>query len=223
MRRPVGPIVVINPNSTEAVTLGMDEAVTPLRVLGGPAIECVTLRDGPPGIESQEDVDAVVAPICALVRHRQAEAGAFVIGCYSDPGLQEAREVGRTPVFGIAESAMLQALALGRSFGVISILEVAIPRHLRYVRALGLESRAAGDRAVGLGVTELDDDDRAYERMLTVGEALRDEDGADVVILGCAGMARHQRALEGALGIPVVEPTRAATALALTTLLVSGS
>jgi Asp/Glu/hydantoin racemase len=223
MTNRMGPIIVINPNSTESVTRGMDEAVTPLRVPDGPVIECVTLRDGPPGIESQADVDAVVEPICALVSDRQAEAGAFVIGCYSDPGLQEARRIGNTPVFGIAESAMLQALAVGRTFGVISILEGSVARHLRYVRALGLESRAAGDRAVGLGVTELEDDPGAFARILAVGEALRDEDGADVVILGCAGMARHQRSLENVLGVPVVEPTRAATGLALTTLLVSGS
>lgn len=219
----MGPIVVINPNSTEAVTRGMDAAVEPLRVPGGPAIECVTLREGPPGVQTQADVDAVVPLICGLVRERQADAGAFVIGCYSDPGLWEARHIGRAPVFGIAESAMLAALALGRRFGVISILEASVARHARYVRALGLEARSAGDRAVGLGVTELEDDDRAYSRMLAVGETLRDQDGADVVILGCAGMARHRRALETALGVPVVEPTRAATGLALTTLLLSSS
>ncbi|MEI7876022.1 MAG: aspartate/glutamate racemase family protein, partial [Alphaproteobacteria bacterium] len=43
-------ILVINPNSTEAVTKGIDAAMEPLRMKGGPVIECVTLKDGPPGI-----------------------------------------------------------------------------------------------------------------------------------------------------------------------------
>ena len=64
-------ILVINPNSTEAVTRGIDEAVEPLRMAGGPAIDCVTLKEGPPGIETQQHVDGVVAPLLRLVRRRR--------------------------------------------------------------------------------------------------------------------------------------------------------
>ncbi len=129
-------IVVINPNSTEAVTQAIDRALDPLRMTGGPEIECMTLSEGPPGIESQADVDSVVAPICSLVRARDNDAAAFVIACYSDPGLQAARESTERPVLGIAECAMLTALTRGERFGLISILESGIPRHLRYVRVV---------------------------------------------------------------------------------------
>ena len=209
------PIVVINPNSTRAVTDGMSEAVESLRRPGGPAIECVTMEGGPPGVETQMDAESVVLPICDYVHGRNDDAGAFVIGCYSDPGLHAAREVARVPVFGIAESAMATALTRGDRFGVISILPGSVPRHLRQVRAMGLESRLAGDLPVGLGVTELGGEDEVYERMEETGRRLRDECGADVVILGCTGMAHFRRPLEAALGLPVVEPTRAAVALAL--------
>ena len=160
-------------------------------------------------------VESVVLPLCDYVRGRNHDAGAFVIGCYSDPGLHAAREVSRAPVFGIAESAMATALTRGDRFGVISILPGSIPRHLRQVRAMGLESRLAGDLPVGLGVTELGGDEAVYERMEGTGRRLRDECGADVVILGCTGMARFRGSLEDALGVPVIEPTRAAVALAL--------
>lgn len=212
---PFPPIVVINPNSTRAVTEGMSRAVESLRRPDGPSIECITLEDGPPGVETQMDVESVVAPVCELVRGRNDEAGAFVIGCYSDPGLYAAREVASAPVFGIAESAMATALTRGDRFGVISILPGSIPRHVRQVRAMGLETRFAGDIAVGFGVTELGDDGEVGERMEETGRRLRDERGADVLILGCTGMARFQRPLEEALGLPVIEPTRAAVALAL--------
>jgi Asp/Glu/hydantoin racemase len=54
-------ILVINPNSTDAVTRAINDAMAPLRISGGPGIDCVTLREGPPGVESQSDVDAVTA------------------------------------------------------------------------------------------------------------------------------------------------------------------
>jgi allantoin racemase len=90
-------IVVINPNSTEAVTEAIDVALGPWRVAGGPAIECVTLVEGPPGIETQAHVEQVVQPICRLVRARE-DAAAFVIACFSDPGLHAAREATPRPV-----------------------------------------------------------------------------------------------------------------------------
>src|SRR5258708_12236185 len=63
-------ILVINPNSTQAVTDGIDRAMEPLRMAGGPTIECVTLKEGPPGIETQAHVESVVAPISATVKSR---------------------------------------------------------------------------------------------------------------------------------------------------------
>ena len=61
-------VYVINPNSTVAVTAGIDRAVAPLRSADGPRIECVTLEEGPPGIQTQRDVDGVIAPLCRLHR-----------------------------------------------------------------------------------------------------------------------------------------------------------
>ena len=209
------PILVINPNSTEAVTAGIDRALEPLRIAGGPTIECITLKDGPPGIETQAQVDAVVAPVCALVEKRQDTASAFIIACFSDPGLHQARETTPKPVFGIAESAMATALTLGERFGIISILEDSIPRHARAIRAAGLDERFAGDIAIGVGVTDLAEDDSVLERLVSAGRRLKDDHGARVVILGCAGMASYRKRSENALRIPVVDPTQAATTLAI--------
>jgi Asp/Glu/hydantoin racemase len=208
-------IVVINPNSTEACTRSIDAALEPLRFADGPAIECVTLAEGPPGIESQRDSDGVIGPICAYVQARGNDAGAFVIACFSDPGLHAAREATDSPVFGIAESGYLAAMTRGERFGVISILESSVARHGRYVRQLGIESRSAGDRAIGLGVVELSQEALVLERMIDAGAALRDKDGADVLILGCAGMASYRAPLADALGLPIVDPTQAAVIAAI--------
>lgn len=208
-------ILVINPNSTQAVTDQIDKAMEPLRLDGGPAIECMSLPEGPPGIESQADIESVVLPLRDLIVRRSQDVDAFVIACYSDPGLYVAREATKRRVFGIAESGLLTALTRGERFGVISILPRSIPRHIRYVRSLGLSDRFAGDRAIGLGVVELSKEEVVLDRMVETGRTLRESDGADVLVMGCAGMARYRSRVEEAVGIPVIEPTQAAVTMAV--------
>lgn len=208
-------ILVINPNSSQPVTRGIDEACAPLRIPGGPQIECMTLAEGPPGIETQQQVDGVVAPLLRTVAAREKDCAAFVIACYSDPGLHALREATRKPVLGIAECGILTALTLGQRFGVIAILRQSIPRHLRMIGALGVGSRLAGELAIELGVAELADEKRTLARMIETGKALRDAHGADVLVMGCAGMARYRDPLQAAVGIAVVEPTQAAVTMAI--------
>jgi len=208
-------ILVINPNSTVAVTRAIDEAMAPLRIRGGPEIECSTLEEGPPGVESQTDADGVILPLCRLIREQEADTAAFVIACFSDPGLFAAREATTKPVLGIAECGILTALTLGHRFGVISILAGSVARHLRYIAAMGLAQRLAGDLPIGLGVRELADVRATLTRMIEVGRRLRDGHGADVLLMGCAGMARYRGDLEEAVRIPVVEPTQAAVTMAV--------
>ena len=86
---------------------------------------------------------------------------------------------------------------------------------MRYIAALGVTERLAAELPVGLGVSELGDEKKAFRRMVAVGGRLRDDHGADVVVMGCAGMARYRKPLQDELAIPVVEPTQAAVAMAL--------
>ena len=207
-------ILVVNPNSNELVTRGLAAALVPVTFQDGPEIVCETLREGPFGIETQAHADAVALPLMQLVRSRN-DVDAFVIACYSDPGLHGCREATSQPVFGINEAGVLSALARGEKFGVIAIAQPSIRRHLRYLRQLGLMQRLAGERSLDISVAETAASDKALETMIAVGRALRDSDGADVIIMGCAGMARHRAPLEAALGIAVIDPTQAAVAMAI--------
>lgn len=208
-------ILVINPNSTAKVTEGIDSAMAPLRLSGGPTIECVSLERGPPGIENEGHIAQVTPLIAEAIKARDNDCAGFVIACYSDPGIALARETTKKPVLGIAECGMLTALTLGQKFGVIAILDKSIPRHLRYIGSLGLSERCVGERAVGLGVVELSDEGRTLERMIAAGRQLKDQDRADVIVMGCAGMARYRDRLEQAIGVPIVEPTQAAVGMAI--------
>ena len=207
-------ILVVNPNSNEVVTRGLAEALAPVTFQDGPEIVGQTLQPAPYGIETQEHVDSVSLPLGKLVAGRD-DIDAFVIACYSDPGLQLCRESTARPVFGINEAGVLTALARGERFGVIAIAQRSIRRHLRYLRQLGLSDRLAGERALEMSVAETAAGGQTLDKMITVGRELRDADGADVVIMGCAGMARHRAPLEAALGISVIDPTQAAVAMAI--------
>ena len=207
-------LYVINPNSSEAVTLGIQEAVRPLEDFGRRII-CMGNGSGPKGIESQAQADATIPQTLKLAAQVEDSAAGFVIACFGDPGLHALRDWTPKPVLGIQESAILTAMSLGQRIGIIAILPNSIPRHLRSIGAMGVADRLAGDRAINLHVNELNDAGKTLERMTEVGRQLRDEDGADVLIMGCAGMARFRFPLEKALGVPVVEPCQAAVAMAL--------
>jgi Asp/Glu/hydantoin racemase len=210
----MGALFVINPNSSQTVTDGIAAAVAPLQGMGAP-IRCLTLAEGPPGIESQSQADETIAPMLRLAAHLEAEAAGFVIACFGDPGVHALRDRTAKPVLGIQEAAVSTALTLGQRFGIIAILPASIPRHLRSLGAMGVLDRLAGDRALGLGVAELDDPGITQKRLIDAGRALRDQDGAEVLILGCAGMARYRPVLEQLLQIPVIDPCQAAVAMAL--------
>src|SRR5258708_10552062 len=205
-------ILVINPNSTEAVTRRREAALGPLRGPGGPDIKSVTLAEGPPGIQSQRDVDFVVPHLCRRIA-ADNQSDAFVIACFSDPGLYAARETTERPVLGISEVGMTTALNLGQRIGVIAVLKQSIPRHSRYFRAMGIADRVAGEVAVDLPVVELADEAKTKHRMLDVGRTLKDTFGADVLVMGCAGMARYRAPLQDALGITVIDTTHTAVVL----------
>ena len=143
------------------------------------------------------------------------EADAFVIGCYSDPGLHLCREVTDRTVFGIAECAIATALTRGGQFGVIAILANSVGRHMRHMQERLLHPRCTEDRTLGFSVTDAEGGADTFERMADSCRQLHDTDGADTIIMGCAGMARHRIPLEEALGLPVIDPTQAPASIAI--------
>lgn len=206
-------ILVINPNSNDAVTEGLAECLTPLQIEGQVEIECMTLAEGPFGIESMLDSESVVLPVRRVVMERD-DADAYVIACYSDPGLALCREATNKPVFGIQESGLFCALQRGARVGVVALGPKSIERHLPYIRALGVESRLAAERPLMLSVAQ-SEEEAAFPRIKEVAHALVEQDMADTILMGCAGLARHCEKLESTLGVPVTEPTQAAVTQAL--------
>jgi len=211
------PVVVINPNSNQTVTDGLEKSLSYFNQFDGCFIECVTLEEGPFGIESQLDSDSVVIPLANIVKSRK-DAAAFVIACYSDPGIDACRSITSQPVFGIQESGVLTALSRADLFGVIAISDASVERHRRYLARMQVLNRLAGEIALNISVEESANGTGTYQRLVEVGYQLI-KMGAGVIILGCAGMSRHRLNLEAELKIPVIDPTQAAVSMAVGTIL----
>jgi allantoin racemase len=207
-------ILVINPNSSVPITEKMQLAVADFSRLGA---EVVVIRDpqGPDGIKCQADIDFAASRMVGLIR--QHEADAYVVGCFSDPGLAQAREEIERPILGIGESSFSLASSLAPRFGILAVVAASVPRHMRYIRQLGYSERLAGDRPIGVTVTSLYDND-ILDPVLEAATLLRDVDGAQSLVLGCSGLGFIRQKIEDAIGLPVIDPTQAAVAAAISQL-----
>ena len=216
-------ILVLNPNSNEEVTQNIDESLEHISQSLDVVIRVENLEGSPHGIETQEDVEFVAEPVVSYFREQKDNYDAFVVACFSDPGLHAAREQVGKPVTGIAEAGLFTALSLGDRIGTISISGNSIARHHRYYRALGISQRIAGDVAIDSSVADLASADKTLDKMLLAGQRLKKDFGANALVLGCAGMPQYREPLERELGIPVVDPTQAATMMAISLAVMSAS
>ncbi len=205
-------VLFVNPNSSVSCTEGIAAALRPLAL---PAVrfDVVRLAEGPPAVASWRDWFAVAEPLRRTVLRE--EASGYVVACASDPGLDAAREATPRPVLGMMRCAVSAALARGAErFGVIGFADASRPRQRRVLQAMGVEARLSGWEPLNLPMEALADPVAPRERIAAAARSLA-AGGAEAVVLGCAGLAGHAAAAEDAAGVPVVEPCRAAGAMAL--------
>ncbi len=200
-------ILVINGNTSEEMTADIDRTA---KKFARPDTEITTIRPayGPRSIEGHfEEYIASAAVLEEVARHRD-EYDAFILACYSDPGLAACREITDKPVLGIAEASMHLASQLGHKFSVVTVLPRVKPLLENLVRYIGLENKCASIRCTDLTVLEVESDPDRAVRELTeeAGKAVK-EDGAEVICLGCAGMGPLDKRIEKEVGVPVLDGT----------------
>jgi len=206
-------ILMLNANSSCSVTKGMEEELEVPASLLNVTIDYDQIAEAPEAIESMEDVNLAHKLVTEYVK--KSEYDAYVIACFCDPGVQELRALGYQNVFGIAESAMHLAANSGGKFGMISILDVSVERHIKQVERAGLSDLLAADLALNLGVLELEDIELARPRIEEVGRAIVEKFGAESLILGCAGMGLHKEWLQNLLNKPIIDPCWAGLSMAV--------
>ena len=212
-------ILIVNPNCSIACSAGIEAAIAPFRTSTGPALDVVTVRDGPPAIYSWRDWHAAVEPMCREIEREPADV--YIVACASDPGIEAARASTDKPVLGVFRAAVATAIVQAERFGVIAIVEASKERHMAALRSMGLEHRLAAEVALNVSMDTLLQPDLARSSMIEAARRLVAA-GAATVILGCTGMAHHRAAIEAAVGVPIIEPCQAAAALALGMVLARG-
>jgi allantoin racemase len=205
-------LTVINPNTTASMTRLIGASA---RAVAAPGTEVVAVNPamGPASIESHYDEALSVPGLLAEIVAAQAagRGDGFVIACFGDPGLAAARELADGPVVGIAEAAMHAASFLGRGFSVVTTLARTEGRAWDLAEAYGMTRFCRNVRSCEIPVLALEDPASAAREAI-VAEARRAvaEDGAEAVVLGCAGMADLAAQLTAAVGVPVVDGVAAA-------------
>ncbi|WP_431819745.1 aspartate/glutamate racemase family protein [Burkholderia sp. F1] len=204
-------IKLINPNTTWRMTDAMGRCAR--EVAGaGTAVVAVSPPLGPPSIEGYYD-EALATPglLAEIAQGERDGFDAYVIACFGDPGLYAARELARGPVIGIAEAAMHAASVLAPGFSVVTTLARTCGMAWHLAERYGMKRFCRNVRATDVAVLELDRPGSAARRII-VDECRRalDEDGADAIVLGCAGMAEFAHEIEQQIGAPVVEGVTAA-------------
>jgi allantoin racemase len=173
---------------------------------------------GPASIEGFYDgAFAVPGMLVRIAEAERSGADAHLIACFDDTGLDAARSAATAPVIGIGEAAFHLASLLGIRFSVVTTLSRSIPVIEGNLVRYGLDRRCARVRACELPVLSLEADPAAAERRIgsEIETALK-EDGADCIVLGCAGMAALAERFWTQFGVPVVDGVAAGTGLATT-------
>jgi allantoin racemase len=202
-------LMVINPNTTAEMTATIGRAA---RAVVGPGtvVEAVTPAMGPASIESHYDEALAVPGLLAEVARGEAEGvQGYVIACFGDPGLDAARELATGPVVGIAEAAMRTAGYLGRGFSVVTTLGRTCGRARDLAEHYGMGRACLAVRACEIPVLELETPGATAAITEECRRAVA-EDGADAIVLGCAGMAELCKHIAGEVGVPVVDGVAAA-------------
>jgi allantoin racemase len=206
-------IYVINPNTTVSMTRKTGAAA---KAAASPGVEVSAVNPdfGPPSIEGYFD-EAFSVPGVIAEMAKVKGADAFVIACFDDTGLEAARCMTSAPVVGIGEAAFHMASLIAEKFSVVATLSRSIAPIERNLAKYGLAARCARVRAAEVPVLALEEPGSMARKAIEqqIESALAD-DGAEAIVLGCAGMADLARDLERAGGVPVLDGVACAVSLA---------
>lgn len=204
-------IRIINPNTSESFTRKNIEAGRAVAT-AGTDVTGVQPGSGAPSIEDHYDeAVASIGIIEEVLRGEQEGVDGYVIACFGDPGVAAAREVARGPVVGMSEAAIHMATLAADGFSIVTLPARTRIHAERVVRDVGAAHHCRSIRAIDVPVLKLEDEERAAMAALTE-ECRRAiaEDGAEAIVLGCAGLADQVQPLRERLKVPVIEGVAAA-------------
>ena len=199
--------LVINPNTSPEMTADIKQ--TAEKVLVQPWEPLVVMApSGPESLESWTDYH--LASVCVLpLLEQHTDVDGVVLACFGDPGLYVLKEVATVPVVGIAEASISMAMLLGAKFGILAAMGRAVGLMDSMIQTYGMGARYAGTMPLNMRVLDFEKyHDKTLSRLEEVGLALRDS-GAEVLLLGCAGLTSYVEELQALIHMPIIDPVEA--------------
>lgn len=207
-------ILLVNVNTSSAATAAMVAAGRG-GVFVGTEIVGVTPEFGSRGVDSNTQSLLASVAVMAAVTSYPAPFDAVVVAGFGEHGREALQELLDVPVVDIAEAAVHVAMMLGRTFSVVTTLPRSAAQIEDRLLLTGLRERCLSVRAVGMATRELDDDPAGTEAAIVAAARTAVEiDGAEVVVLGCGGLAGLAQLVSAQVGVPVVDGVPKAVVLA---------
>ena len=198
-------LLVINPNTSDAMTEDIRKTVERVRA-PDTSVTVTGLDFGPEALESFYDYALSSFGLCRLLKVSGNAYDGILIACYGDPGLYAAKEICDCPVLGIAETSIAMSFLLGNRFSILAASEKAVPMMEHMVAQYGMDHRLAGVFPLNMSVLDAEANrGETVSRLIEEGKKAVSK-GAEVLILGCAGMTGFGGPVSDALGIPVMDP-----------------
>jgi allantoin racemase len=207
-------ILVVNVNTTESIT---ETIAQQARAVASPGTEIVGLTPyfGAESVEGNfESYLAAIAVMDRVMAYDQPFDAVIQAG-YGEHGREGLQELLNVPVVDITEAAASTAMFLGHAYSVVTTLDRTVPLIEDRLKLAGLYQRCASVRASGMAVLELEEDPlAAMEAIVRQAELAIREDKAEVICLGCGGMAGLDEQIRQRTGVPVVDGVTAAVTIA---------
>jgi len=210
-------LLLVNPNTTSTMTAAIGASASAV-AHAGTVVEALNPVDGPASIENEDDEHRCIPGLLevlktAAARPEHQRPDAYVVACFGDPGLEEARALLGAPVLGIAQAAMHAAALAAGSFSVVTSMSATISRAWQLAKAY-TPHQCLGVYACDIPVLQIDSDPASIEPIGDLCASALKQDGSRAIVLGCAAMAPFAAPLTRRLGVPVIDGVVAATLLA---------
>ncbi len=208
-------IQLINPNTCQGMT---DKIAASAQAVAQHSTEIIahSPKHGPASIEcAVDEAIAGAALLDLIVQGEEQGVDAHIIACFGDPALDAARELANAPVIGIAGAAFQFASLVAHRFGVVTTMRRTLPTAHHLLERYGYAHLCSGVRATEIPVLSLEHLERSvYQQLLNECRAAIEQDGAEAIVLGCAGMSDLALELGIELNVPVIDGVSAAVKLA---------
>jgi allantoin racemase len=207
-------ILVVNVNTTQSMTEAIG-AQAQAFAAEGTEIVALTPRFGAESVEGNFESYLAAVAVMDRVASYPEPFDAVIQAGYGEHGREGLQELLDVPVVDITEAAASTAMFLGHKYSVVTTLDRAVPLIEDRLKVAGLDARCASVRASGLAVLELEEDPaRAVETIVDQAERAVRDDKAEVIVLGCGGMAGLDEQIRARTGVPVVDGVAAAVTIA---------